>query len=540
MLQNLYFHLHHLSYFLADGQAIFNQLSLSFANTKMGLVGRNGIGKTTLFKLLTGEILPTSGSISRHGKIAYMSQNPLIYPESTVAQLLGFKEKLDALARILQGSLSAQDFTTLNDEWDIEQRLQQQLSLFQLDTIAPDRLVQGLSGGEQTRLLLTQVFYSDADIILLDEPTNHLDSQTRVLLYSAIDQWQGGLIVISHDRSLLNYMEQIVELTSLGAQVFGGNYQAYQQQKILEKEAAKQMLKTRTELLNRAKQITQIRRERHEQNEAKGLRAKKAEIQAKGSYDKLRFKSAQGRSESTNRRIRLQSARKLEYVGNDLHLAKEKVEVVDEINVQLPATYVPNGKILVEVNNLHFRYPQSSHAMLQNMNLIIQGAEHLALVGPNGSGKTTLVKLILGELQPTSGDITLGTTRIAYLDQNAQALTPELSVLENFQQFNPEICETNARLFLAQFLFKNTQALKTVQQLSGGEKLRAQLACLLMAAQPPQLLILDEPTNHLDFASIFRIESALKCYQGAMIVISHDACFLNNIGITRQLKAPFY
>lgn len=174
--------------------------------------------------------------------------------------------------------------------------------------------------------------------------------------------------------------------------------------------------------------------------------------------------------------------------------------------------------------------------LIDKFDLTIQGPERVALLGANGSGKTTLIKLILGELQPLNGNINVGVQQVNYLDQDTYQLYPDRTVLENFMLFNPEINDSNTRLYLAQFLFKNKDVLKAVRLLSGGEKLRALLACILMSKQPPQLLILDEPTNHMDLASIAAIESCLLNYKGALIVISHDEYFLKHIGITKYIN----
>lgn len=212
------------------------------------------------------------------------------------------------------------------------------------------------------------------------------------------------------------------------------------------------------------------------------------------------------------------------------------MEVTDSIDVSLPATHVPNGKVILSIEAVTFSYPNSSRVIFDNFSLKLQGPERIALTGTNGSGKTTLIKLILGELPPGSGKIYVGTPYVSYLDQNISQLSLGLSVLENFQRFNPEASIQEAHQALALFLFKNVAALKLVKDLSGGERLRALLACVLMKKHPPQLLILDEPTNHLDLHSIENIESALKNYEGAMIVISHDEKFLENIQVTKIVK----
>ena len=255
------------------------------------------------------------------------------------------------------------------------------------------------------------------------------------------------------------------------------------------------------------------------------------------------------RSTSSQGSLLIRSNRMLDAAHEKLRSAKEQLDIQDEIHVSLPQTYVPNGKVILEIEHLSFCYHQTTQPLISDFSLTIQGAERIALCGGNGSGKTTLINLILSmdptfqrdasRLKPSHGNIYLGTEHINYLDQNASQLNPELSILANFLQLNVDATENEAYQVLAQFLFKNVSALKLVKHLSGGEKLRALLACILKSSQPPQLLILDEPTNHLDLNSIKNIQSALKNYQGAMIVISHDQTFLESIAIERIIYAPF-
>lgn len=534
-MQLPYILIHCLTYTIDNKEPLFHALSLSFAQKKIGLVGRNGIGKSTLLKLISGEFEPILGSIERTGTVVYCPQILECNVNSTVAQILGVAAKLQAHYRIQQGSVAEEDFVLLNDDWLIEERVNQQLQQFGLAHLSLDRLMHSLSGGEQTRLLLAKTFLAKPDFIILDEPTNNLDFTARKFLYNAISQWQGGLIVVSHDRTLLNLMDQIIELTSLGAKTYGGNYDECLQLKTTAEAAAQNVLQSRIESLAKAQEVTQLRKERHEQNEARGNKLKHTQIKAKGCYNKIELNAAKGRSESTNRRIRLQAGRKLEGIEAQLQLAKEKIEIKEVIKINLETTRVPAGKMIVDIEEVNFAYPDSK-VVLNRFNLTIIGPERIALTGNNGSGKTTLIKLILGLLQPTSGKITLGTQRISYLDQAVSFLNPELSILKNFQGINPGVKDTDAHYGLAQFLFRNSTANKLVKNLSGGEKLRAGLACALMSQIPPQLLILDEPTNHLDLDSITNIELALKDYQGAMLVVSHDQKFLENIGVKKIVR----
>lgn len=519
---------------LPTGIALFNELTLTFSKRKTGLVGRNGVGKSTLIKLILGELCSNSGSIQIGAKLAYVPQSLLVSPTMSVAGLLGYEEKINALHRIAQGSIDESDFAILNEDWNVEERIRQQLIIFGLHAIPSHRQLHTLSGGEITRLLLAKAFLSDADFLLLDEPTNHLDSTARQQLYNAIQQWDGGLIVASHDRALLNLMEEIVELTTLGASCYGGNYDAYVEQKAMEKSAKEQQMQDAKKWMKKTKNTVQSSREKHEQKQSYGR-----ELRRRGSIDKMAANSKKGRSERTLRQLLIKEERLITQAEIQLKSAKEKIEINEEIHVELPETVVPNGKVILDIEHLNFSYSNTSDLIIQNFDLKVQGPERIALVGDNGSGKTTLIKLILHALQPQDGKIYIGTSHVSYLDQNASLLNADFSILENFLLLNPDAKENDAYKCLAQFLFRNTSTHQFIKNLSGGEKLRALLACVLMSKQPPQLLILDEPTNHLDLHSVGSIESALKNYQGAMIVISHDQRFLENIDVTRYINAPF-
>ena len=220
-----------------------------------------------------------------------------------------------------------------------------------------------------------------------------------------------------------------------------------------------------------------------------------------------------------------------------LKQAKAQVEITNEIYIDLPKTAVPTTKMILRMEDVSFSYANTP--IIKDFSLTMKGPERLALVGSNGSGKTTLVRLIRGVLEPDSGSIEVGAAGVRYLDQRVDCLNLDESILENYRRLNPGVKETEAHLNLAHFLFRNKDALKFVRDLSGGEKLRAALACVLTSDRPPQLLILDEPTNHLDLVSMAALESALRCYQGAMIIISHDQCFLEDVGVERVCHVKF-
>jgi ATPase subunit of ABC transporter with duplicated ATPase domains len=527
--------LHNIS-FSHINQPVFTDLSCCFLAKKYGVVGRNGVGKSTLLKLITGENQPATGILQKQGKIAYFSQEIFNQENIQVSDVMGVTEKIRALQRIAKGCVDEQDFTLIGDDWRLEETIHRQLTAFGLKHISLNRLASSLSGGEYTRLLLAKTFMSTADFLILDEPTNNLDGDARAALYQAISDWNRGLIVVSHDRQLLDLMDHIVELSSLGIHFYGGNYQNYVEQKQIEQASAQQHLQAMTQLQKRAKALTQTRRERHEQAQAKGRSARKAEIAKVGILkSRLEMDSAKGRSDRTQRRVFLQSERKLAVVAENITQAKEKIAQNPVMNIKLPLTQVPNGKMILEIKNIDFKYLGHLKLLIKNFSLVLQGPERAAISGKNGSGKTTLIRLIHNQLKPAVGTISIGTERVSYLDQKLAILEDQFSLLENFLRLNPQIKELDARYYLADFLFRNETVLKQVAHLSGGERLRAALACTLVSAKPPQLLILDEPTNHLDLYTISIIESVLREYQGALLVISHDQTFLKNILIEKTV-----
>jgi ATPase subunit of ABC transporter with duplicated ATPase domains len=330
----------------------------------------------------------------------------------------------------------------------------------------------------------------------------------------------------------LNRCDKILEMTSKSIDLYGGNYDFYKEQKKIKDQALKKEIQAHTENLLTSKRIIQTRVERHQQNVSKGHQAKRKQISRKGSYDKLAFNAAKARSENTNRRIRLQAKQKLENLDVKLSTARAKLEIQEELNVKLANTKVPNNKTVIKIENLYFNYDKQ-HSLINHFNLTITGSERVAIIGPNGCGKSTLIHLIRGLLVPDSGEITIGVN-MTYLDQTVSFLNANLSVVDNFLTLNPQATPFEAYSALATFKFRNTDAEKHVDHLSGGEKMRVGLAISLMASQPPQLIILDEPTNHLDLNTIESIEAALKLYKGAILAISHDEAFLRNIGITRR------
>ncbi len=527
--------LNNITFHLPQTSVKFNNINLAFEELKYGIVGDNGVGKTTFLKLVLGDLVPDSGIIQRPCNVINVPQShTAIDDQATISDALHVTPMLAALDRINNGSTNERDFDIMADFWDISNRIEIALAAFNLWPIDLTKLFHQLSGGQKTKVLLAKSLIFNSDFVLFDEPTNNLDTNSRIILYDYIENSPKGMLLVSHDRTLLNKCDQIVEITTKGIDIYGGNYDFYSEQKAIKLKALEQELQAQKEILKKAKQTIQTRMERHQQNEAKGRKGKIAQIKAKGSYDKIAFKTQQGRSEKTNRRIRTQATRKLETINTALSTAHAKLEVHEKVDVCLAGTEVPNNKTVVKIENLNFSYDMQ-HPLIKDFNLHLTGPNRTAIIGSNGCGKSTLIKLIRGYLVPNSGEITIGVDNVAYLDQSINFLDDNLSIIDNFLKLNPDSKPFDAYSALARFNFRNIDAEKCVKDLSGGGRIRAGLAICLMSIHPPQLIILDEPTNHLDITTIQAIEKALKLYQGAIIAVSHDREFLNNIDIQHMI-----
>jgi len=535
-----YISIHNLFHRFSDAEKpLLNGVSLNFSMGRYGVVGSNGSGKSTLLKLLLGEKQASSGSIERYGKIATVSQLHDIDSTLTVAQLLEVDEKLDALNRIMQGSTEVKDFDLVGDDWNFPETVENYFSEMGLRSLPLDKTFSDLSGGERTRLMLVKAVLKDPDFLILDEPTNNLDQESRIAVYHFIQSWKKGLIVASHDRDLLRCMDQIIELTSVGAKQYGGAYDFFVEQKSINEASIANQLNNQLHQLENKQEQVQKRLQQHLKNENKGIKAKQAQIKAKGSYDKIQIKSKQGQSQNTLRRVKTQAGRQLDQLNEQINLTQEKIPIEKSLNFSLESTLVPSRKVILNIQGLRFNYWGDSD-LFEHFNFSMVGPERIALKGCNGSGKSTLIKLILGKLSPAKGEIYRGFNRAAYLDQHCSALDDEKTILDNYQDFNPDQSITESYTNLAQFKFRNKKALAKVSSLSGGERLRALLCCALMSKSPPEILILDEPTNHLDIESIEYLEQVLNEYQGALLVVSHDEEFLNNIAIKNIIKLAVY
>ncbi|WP_435596109.1 ABC-F family ATP-binding cassette domain-containing protein [Streptomyces albogriseolus] len=514
---------HSLSFTWPDGTVVFEDLDAAFGPGRTGLVGLNGSGKSTLLKLIAGELTPTEGSVKVSGEVGRLPQTVTLDTALRVDEALGIAGKRAALHAIEAGDVAEEHFETVGDDWDVEERALATLGELGLGHIGLDRTVGEVSGGESVMLRLAALLLSRPDVLLLDEPTNNLDLYARRRLYAAVENWQGVLVVVSHDRELLDLVDQIADLRAGGITWYGGNYTAYEEALAVEQEAAERMVRVAEADLRKQKreladaQVKLARRKRYGQKMWDNKREPKVVMGER----KRQAQVAAGKH-------RIMHEEKLAEAKERLDDAVEAVRDDDEIRVDLPYTAVPPGRQVLTVTDLEPAYG----ARVKGLDL--RGPERLALIGRNGAGKTTLLRTIAGELPPVSGEATAHVP-LRFLPQRLDVLDPELTVAENVARFAPGATNNRIRARLARFLFRGSRADQRAATLSGGERFRATLAALMLAEPAPQLLMLDEPTNNLDMASVRQLTTALESFEGALVVASHDLPFLQSIGITRWL-----
>ncbi|MCX4820634.1 ATP-binding cassette domain-containing protein [Streptomyces sp. NBC_01142] len=513
-----------LAFSWPDGTGVFDDFQLAVGPGRTGLIGLNGSGKSTLLRLIAGDLTPSDGAVRTTGEVGYLPQNLVLDTGLRVDEVLGIAATRAALHAIEAGDPSEEHFTAVGDDWDVEERARAALDELGLGHIGLDRTIGEVSGGEGVLLRLAALLLARPGVLLLDEPTNNLDLYARRRLYDAVAAWSGVMVVVSHDRELLELVDQIADLRDGEVTWYGGNFSAYEEALAVEQEAAERMVRVAE---------SDLRRQKRELTEAQVKLAKRVRYGQK-MYDTKREPRAVMRmrkrtAQESAGKHRVMHEEKLAGAKERLDEAVEAVRDDDEIRIELPFTKVHPGRGVLRLNELTLRYGAEVKGEFE-----VRGPERIALVGRNGAGKTTLLRTIAGELEPVTGEA-VAEVPLRFLPQRLDVLDDALSVVENVARFAPDATNNRIRARLARFLFRGARADQPAGTLSGGERFRAALAALLLAEPAPQLLMLDEPTNNLDMASVGRLTAALESYEGALIVASHDVPFLESIGITRWL-----
>ncbi|MFE6997272.1 ABC-F family ATP-binding cassette domain-containing protein [Microbacterium sp. NPDC057659] len=517
-----------LTFAWPDGSVALDSVSGAFGTGRTGLVGRNGSGKSTLLRLIAGRLTPTSGSLSITGDVAYLPQQLTLDTDARVAALLGVQDALDAVRAITAGDVDPAHFDAVGDDWDVEARAQVALADAGLDPSFLDRTVGELSGGEAVLVAVAGIRLRRAPITLLDEPTNNLDRDARARLGEMVRGWRGTLIVVSHDITLLELMDDTAELYGSTLSVFGGPYSEWRAWLDAEQDAARQAEKD-------AKQA--FKKEKRQRIEAEAKLATRARMANKAEVEKRVPKIvAHGRkmaAEVSAGRLRTEVAGKEQDAREAMDAAGHRVRDDASMKIDLPDPDVSNARRIATLGD-------SSHSW------VIQGPERVALIGRNGVGKTTLLRKLVPaqEQDAAASDFVLNpdltahahTDRIGYLSQRVDGLDDAASVVENVAKAAPHVPEKELRNRLARFLIRGAATDRPVGALSGGERFRVALATLLLADPAPHLVILDEPTNNLDLDTVGQLVDALRAYRGAVLVVSHDDVFLGRLGLDLTLE----
>ncbi|MFI0223777.1 ABC-F family ATP-binding cassette domain-containing protein [Streptomyces lydicus] len=505
-----------------DGTPVLDGFHLAVGPGRTGLIGLNGSGKSTLLKLIAGELTPTAGSVKVAGEVGYLPQHAPLDTHLRVDEALGIAAARTALHAIENGDASEEHFTAVGDDWDVEERARATLDQLGLPGIDLDRTIGEISGGESVLLRLAALLLRRPDVLLLDEPTNNLDRAARQRLHTAVSSWSGVLVVVSHDRELLQLVDRIADLRDGEIHWYGGNFSAYEQALAVEQEAAERMMRVAE---------ADVQRQKRELADAHVKLARRVrygnKMNANKREPKIVMNERKREAQVSAGKHRTLHTERLKEARERLDEATEAVRDDDEIRIDLPHTAVPPGRTVLTLDALRTRYGARA-------DLEVRGPERIALTGRNGSGKTTLLRTVAGEVPPDAGTAHVHVPH-RFLPQRLDVLDDSLTVVENVARHAPDATNNHIRARLARFLFKGARADQQAGTLSGGERFRASLAALMLAEPAPQLLMLDEPTNNLDMASVRRLVTALESYEGALLVVSHDLPFLRDLGITRWL-----
>ena len=570
----------HLHFAHPSQPPLFANLSAVFSAPLTGLIGDNGCGKTTLMRLILGDLTPSSGSLAAPARMAYLPQDLGLNRKQTLAELCGISEILRALQAVESGEYSPELYEIIGDSWDVEERTLVALATYGFTpatVVDRDnseaartlfaRNMRSFSGGEAVIAALASLMISDPEFILLDEPTNNLDSAAKAQLFTALEALPCPALIISHDRDLLERVNVIAELHAdrqglAHLRLFEGNYSTYRQALETEQQAAQRRV---SEAKNR------VRSAHREWVQAQEIISKNMAQVWKDDQPDTILALAKDASRQAAAKLRVLRIGKQEQAQEEYQKAQDEVRVQEKIYAELSQQPLPAGRKVLELHRVdsrrvdsrvsretfttqqptkvdspHISPVEADGESRQGTpaehpeHLILNGPEHLRITGANGSGKTTLLEAIAHAKDPEYRSPVQPAYRVdycldgAYIPQRI-TLDPQLTLLQSVQRANPGVSEQHLRDQLARLLFRRESVHQRIGDLSGGERFRAAVAQVLLADPVPQLLMLDEPTNNLDISSVDWLVQALEAYTGALIVVSHDEDFCRRIRIDRTL-----
>lgn len=513
--------IHNISFSYPGKDTLFSGVDFSLGAEKVALVGDNGCGKTTLLQIISGALTPSSGSILVRRDLFYLKQSHLIDRSQTISSYLGVHELLEAQNRIEVGAAQEGDFDLMEGNWGIIEQISEILSLVGLEHIALTRRLSELSGGEITLAGMAALLLKQPQVILMDEPTNNLDRRSRSILSRIIHDHEGLVFIATHDRTLLKRMDKIIELHDGKALTIEGNYDTYREHiKLVEQSSQRRHHDAIKELrrIEAQRQVIQLRQAKQKKSGQKAFENKRG---SKKSMNTLKRKSQVFAGKEIDRhRVRLEEALL------EKKAAHEQLRTDTQIKVTpLTASAIHKKQLLTLQDTF-------------GTTITIGGKERVALLGNNGAGKSRLIESIFDSSlkDQLHAWAHKHTSEIAVITQNALNLTDNNTLLEEMFEGNPLSTHEEVRAQLARMLFRRDLVHTKVQTLSGGQRFHIALAKILAHRPPYEMIILDEPTNNLDLSTLQQISILLNEYEGALLVVSHDQDFLDDIHIERIIR----
>ncbi len=512
-------------------------------NDKIALIGNNGAGKSSILKIIADKLPLSSGMVSSSAKPYYIPQTHDDYNDLTIAEVLGISGKLRALQAILQGEATAENMEILQDDWTLEDLCDQALEKWDLSGLDLERKLGSLSGGQKTKVFLAGIEIQEPEFIVMDEPSNHLDQYGRKLLYDFVEKTNKTLLIVSHDRQLLELTPQISELSRDGIRLYGGNYSFYAEQKGIELDALNHQVQSQQKELRKAKEKEKEAIERQNKLNARGKKK-----QESAGIPKIMMNTLRNKAEGSSSKLKSVHEEKISGIQNQLTSLRIILPEIDQMQFGFENSDSYRGKLLLEAQEINYKIPSNDgindfetnksgrFLWKEDLSFQIRHGERIAIKGSNGSGKTTLIKILLGILEPSKGKLLSNSKRYVYVDQEYSLIKSNQSIYEMAQQFNHAgLQEHEVKIRLNRFLFDKETWDKSCLSLSGGERMRLLLCCLNISNQAPDIIVLDEPTNNIDLQNILILTEAIKQFQGTLLLVSHDEVFLKEIGIEREL-----
>lgn len=519
--------LQNISYTHPNKDLLFSSLNLTVNHyQKIALAGNNGSGKSTLLNIIAGILRPSAGRVSVDAVPYHIPQVFGQYNHLTIGQALKVDKKLNALKEILNGNATEENFTLLEDDWSVEERSNEALIHWGLSGLNLDQPMASLSGGQKTKVFLAGIVIHQPELILMDEPSNHMDVAGRQLLYDFIQQTKCTLVVVSHDRKLLNLLTTICELSKNGIKSYGGNYDFYLKQKQTEQNSLSRNIHSKERELKAAREKERETLEKQQKLDARGKGK-----QDKAGVARIMMNTMRNKAENSTSKMKGIHEERIGGITQDLQELRANRPDIDKMKLGFDDSSSHKGKVMFSAEEVNFSYG-ANMIWKEALSFKIISGERILLKGNNGSGKTTLIKIITGAIGPSVGKVNSVINKPVYIDQDYSLIDNGLTVYEQAQRFNASAQEEHdIKMRLNRFLFGREAWDKNCNALSGGERMRLMLCCLTIDSSPPDIIILDEPTNNLDIQNIEILTAAINEYKGALVIVSHDETFIEQLTI---------